>query len=93
MTLASHYVLEEILNSLRDVKGAGNVLEKFCIRYSDDIELTDICREFRNYLKSKDPKSLENIEKSLKELINSRGREAGGGEILWYKDRRPGRSA
>jgi len=93
MTLASHYVLKDMLSSLDDTKGARNIFDKFCNRYSDDIEITSICKKFRKYLKSKDSKSLEDIKRHLKELVDGRSRETGGGELLWYKDRRPGRSA
>lgn len=93
MTLASHYVLKDMLNSLEDVKGAKDIFGKFYSRYSDDIELTDICKKFNKYLKSKDSKSLEDIKRDLKELVDGRSIETGGGGRLWYKDRRPGRSA
>ena len=93
MTLASHYVLKDMLNSLGDIEEAKKVFKKFCSRYSDDIELMDICKAFNKYIKSKDSKSLEDIKRHLKELVDGRSIDTGGGERLWYKNRRPGMSA
>jgi len=92
MTLASHYVLKDILNSLDDMGEAKAVFKKFCNRYSDDIELADIHKKFKKCRKSKDSKSLEDVKVLLKGLVNGRSIETDGGEKLWYKDRRSGMS-
>jgi len=74
------------------MEGAKAVFEKFCSRYSNDIELADIHKTFKEYLKSKDSKALEDIKRVLKELADGRSIDTSGGEGLWYKDRRPGRT-
>jgi len=92
MTLASHYVFKEMVNALKNPKTARDVFEKFYKRYQDDIELVDVCKRFREYLKSKDSAELKGIRKTLKELRETRREETSGGNDLWYTDRRPGRS-
>jgi len=91
MTIASHYVFKDMLNALEKPKEAKSVFEKFHKRYRDDIELVDVCKRFRGYLKSKDSAELKVIKKTLLGLEETRRNETGGGNELWYKDRRPGR--
>jgi len=91
MILASHYIFKDMLNALKNPEAAEEVFDKFRKRYPEDMELVEVCKGFKKYMKSKESVQLERIKKILKTLEETRGMESGGGTELWYEDRRSSR--
>jgi len=80
MVLASHYVLDELLEAPKD-----EFESKFKIvveRYPDDAELLSLFEGFEE-------KDLEKVSEYIREISELRKlEESGGGSQLPYKDRR-----
>jgi len=81
MVLASHYVLDELLELSGDKKKFEEEFKSLLEKYPDDQELKDL------HAKNKD--AHEKVVSSLKDLSGLRKLgESGGGTALPFKDRR-----
>ncbi|OYT39534.1 MAG: hypothetical protein B6U86_05175 [Candidatus Altiarchaeales archaeon ex4484_43] len=72
--VASHYVIEKILEKWTDLRDLKNEFEKFSKRYPDDIEFQRIYNEFKDYLRI-NTERLERIRSELEVLEKNRKTE------------------
>ena len=91
--IASHYIIEEILNSWDEKDKLKENLEKFSKRYPEDKELHEIYKEFMELSKKEEKdKDKENLKKIKVKLEKLKERRAiithGGSDNLPYSDRR-----
>lgn len=84
--LASHWIAQELLDSMDDAKKLVSLARKFSKHYPNDKELVDICKEINRYMKKPDDAKKKEIESKLKKLVRIRKIGGSGGTGLWYKD-------
>ncbi len=87
---ASHWIIEDILKAAQEknLKDLASLCRKYAKRYPKDLEIREISKEVREYLKSKNSHKLRKIRSRLKALAETRKLESAGGTALWFGDRR-----
>jgi hypothetical protein len=90
MILSSHYVLTDILHTLKrkDVEEIRKICGKYTSRYRNDKELTEICNLVSKELDEITRNNLTEMESRLEGLVCTRRLDNSGGTALWYTDRR-----
>jgi len=96
MILASHYIIKDVLHTLRnaDDDETVKICKKYTERYKEDSEFTGLCNMLVQYIdehkgkKAKDEKKLAGIESKLEDLSRFRVQTAASSMGLWYSERR-----
>jgi hypothetical protein len=90
MILSSHYVIKDILHTLKrkDAEEVRKICSKYASRYRNDKELIAICEIVSKELEEITEKDFMDIEIRLEELASTRKLDNTGGTGLWYSDRR-----
>lgn len=86
--LVSHYIAQDILESLDDHVKAEELFKKFSQRYEDDAEFNAIASLFDEYLKERREEQIKLVRQKLENLEKTRKLEGSGGTRLPFASRR-----
>lgn len=86
--LVGYFVFEELSELVSDHRKLSKRLDKFKMRYPEDVEFKVLCELHAKYLSSYDPKVLEEFTSSLEKIKAARMHQSGGGGGLPFSDRR-----
>jgi hypothetical protein len=83
---ASHWIPQELLESIDDLEKLELLAKKFSKHYPNDRELVGVCREIKRYVKKPGRVEKKEIKSKLERLVKLRQIGGSGGTGLWYKN-------